>query len=536
MFCPGTRRRTDDVDIIRNFPLFTIVLSLFSGVLCMMLKGKTAKYYTLIYECLLIVLVSCVLWYTVTTGESFTYTMGEFPAPWGNEIRAGILEATLALGFLLIIFCSVMAGWKFLVIDVDETKINLYFTLINLLTAALMALIWTNDIFTGYVFLEIMTLTSCGLIIVREIGRTTLAAIRYMILNLLGSGLFLLGVVLLYDITGHLLMVPMQYNIAEFANSDSAMLPITLSLGILTIGLSIKSGLFPFQYWMPDTYGWSTPASASILSSIVSKAYIFLLFKIYYRCIGIEIFENLPIRKILFILGILGMIFGSVSAIRKKSINRMVAYSSAAQIGYIYMGIGIGGTMGYTAAMFQILAHAVTKSLLFLTTPRLAEVSGDSLLFRNLQGSAHRAKDAGAAFLAGSLSMVGIPIFAGFSAKLMFALAATRSDNMKILFLTMSALAVSAVLNAIYFLRTVIRIYSEGRGGADISAHMLYEKEKGIPGIAHETEGEEREEETFLSKLEYRIPVLILIAMNLFMGLFSWYTVDLIQRGLDMFS
>ena len=524
------------MDIIKNFPLFTIVLSLFSGVLCTMLKGKRVKYYTLIFEVFLIALTACVLRYTYVTGESFTYTMGEFPAPWGNEIRAGVLEATLALGFLVIIFCSVMAGWKFLVVDVDESKINLYFSLVNLMTAALMAIIWTNDIFTGYVFLEIMTLTSCGLMIVREIGRTTLAAVRYMILNLLGSGLFLLGVVLLYDITGHLLMVPMQYNIAEFANSEAGMLPITLSLGVLTTGLGIKSGLFPFHFWMPDTYGWSTPTSASILSSIVSKAYIFLLFKIYYRCIGIEVFESLPIRKILFVLGILGMIFGSISAMRKSSINRMVAYSSAAQIGYIYMGIGIGGTMGYTAAMFQILAHAVTKSLLFLTTPRLAEVSGESLLFKNLQGSAHRAKDAGLAFLMCSLSMVGIPLFAGFSAKLMFALSAAQSENMKILFFTMTALAISSVLNAIYFLRTVIRIYAEGRGGADISAHILYEKEKGIQGIGHDMEGEEVEEETLFSKMEYRIPALILIALNLFYGLFSWYTVDLIQKGLEMFS
>ncbi len=534
--CRDTRRRTDEVDIIRNFPLFTIVLSLFSGVLCTMLKGKTAKYYTLLYEILLIILTALVLRYTYITGEAFTYTMGEFPAPWGNEIRAGVLEATLALGFLIIIFCSVMAGWKFLVADVDESKVNLFFSLINLLTAALMAMIWTNDIFTGYVFLEIMTLTSCGLIIVREIGRTTLAAVRYMILNLLGSGLFLLGVVLLYDITGHLLMVPMQYNIAEIANSYGSMKSVTLALGILTIGLSIKSGLFPFHFWMPDTYGWSTPTSASILSSIVSKAYIFLLFKIYYRCIGIDVFESLPIRKILFVLGILGMIFGSVSAIRKKSINRMVAYSSAAQIGYIYMGIGIGGMMGYTAAMFQILAHAVTKSLLFLTTPRLAEVSGDSLLFRNLQGSAHRARDAGAAFLACSLSMVGIPVFAGFSAKLLFALAAAQSDNMKILFFTMTALAISSVLNALYFLRTVIRIYSEGRGGADISARRLYEEEQGIQGTYHDMDYGDEEEETLRSKAEYRISVLILIAMNLYLGLFAWYTVDLIRMGLEMFS
>ena len=526
------------MDIIRNFPLFTIVLSLFSGVLCTMLKGKTAKIYTLVYEGILVVLTACVLFYTMKNGSSFTYTMGEFPAPWGNEIRAGVLEALTALFFLVILFCSVMAGWKFLVIDIDVSKINLYFTLINLMTAALMALVWTNDIFTGYVFVEIMTLTSCGIMIVREIGRTTLAAVRYMILNLLGSGLFLLGIVLLYDITGHLLMIPMQKTIAGFAAGGAEMTSVMLSLGILTIGLSIKSGLFPFHFWMPDTYGWSTPTSGSILSSLVSKAYIFLLFKIYYRVIGPSVFEALPIRKIIFVLGILGMIFGSVSAIRQKNINRMVAFSSAAQIGYIYLGLGIGGVDGYAAAMFQIFAHSVTKSLLFLTTPRLSEVSGHSLLFRNLQGSAHRAKDAGLFFLLCSLSMVGIPIFAGFSAKLNFATAAAESGNYRILFYTMIALAVSSVLNALYFIRTCIRIYTSGRGGADIYAPGLYEKANARTG-ADRPFGETTvsgADEPFMSRLGYLIPAVILTGLNLYLGLFSWQIVGLLEKGLAMFS
>ena len=375
------------MDFITNFPLFTIMLSLFSGVLCYMLKGKAARRYTIFYELLLIVLVSCVLVYTLRTGEAFTYVMGEFPAPWGNEIRAGVLEALLALAFLVIMLCAVFAGYRFVDTDLDESKVNLYYSLLNLMTAALMALVWTNDLFTGYVFLEILTLTSCGILIVREIGRTTLAAVRYMILNLLGSGLFLLGVVLLYDLTGHLLMVPMHEAVAELAADPAVMPVLTMAVGILTIGLAIKSGLFPFHYWMPDTYGWATPSSAAILSSLVSKAYIFLLFKTYARAIGFSVIGKMPIRNILLVLGIGGMVVGSMQAIRANNINRMVALSSAAQIGYIYMGIGLGGTSGYTAAIFHILAHALTKSLLFLTTPRLAEVSGDDLSFKALQGS-----------------------------------------------------------------------------------------------------------------------------------------------------
>ena len=499
------------MEFIRNFPLFTIVLSLFSGVLCYMLSGKAARIYTIIYECLLIVLVFFVLWYTVRTGEEFVYVMGEFPAPWGNEIRAGVLEALMALAFLLIMICSVTAGFSFLKVDMDESKINLYFTIVNLMTAALMALVWTNDLFTGYVFLEILTLTSCGVLIVREIGRTTLAAVRYMILNLLGSGLFLLGVVLFYDLTGHLLMVPMREAVSELA-ADPAVFPVlSMAAGILTIGLAIKSGLFPFHFWMPDTYGYATPSSGAILSSLVSKGYIFLLIKIYVRVIGLDVAERMPVRNILFVLGVCGIIAGSVQAIYSNNVNRMVALSSAAQIGYIYMGIGLGGINGYTAAIFHILAHAVTKSMLFLTTPRLSEVSGGSLLFRKLQGSGLRDKMAGTFFTIGALSMIGIPIFAGFSSKLQFGLAAAGSRSGIKMIIVMAALAVSSMLNAIYFIRTVIRIFSTGEENAE-------ESRAAVPAAG------------------YTISMLVLTGMNLFLGLFSWIVVQLIQRGFAMFS
>ena len=495
------------MDFITNFPLFTILLSLFSGVLCYMLKGKAARNYTIIYESVLIVLVSCVLWYTLHTGTAFTYVMGEFPAPWGNEIRAGVLEAVLALAFLVIMLCSVFAGYRFVDTDIDESKVNLYYSLLNLMTAALMALVWTNDIFTGYVFLEILTLTSCGILIVRELGRTTLAAVRYMIMNLLGSGLFLLGVVMLYSMTGHLLMIPMQKAVAELAADPAVMPVLTMAVGILTIGLCIKSGLFPFHYWMPDTYGWATPTSASILSSLVSKGYIFLLFKTYYRAVGITVFERMPIRNILLVLGICGMVVGSVQAINANNINRMVAFSSAAQIGYIYMGIGLGSMVGYTAALFHVLAHALTKSQLFLTTPRLAEVSGGNLRFKDLQGSARRDRDAGIFFTMAAFSMIGIPVFAGFSSKLQFGLAALESSNIKMTMVIL-ALAVSSMLNALYFIRTIIRIYTDDPG-KNVRAHH---------------------------RAGYNVPMMVLTAGNVFLGLFSWVIVNLIRTGLLMFG
>ena len=495
------------MDFIRNFPMFSVVLSLFSGVLCTMLSGKKARIYTILYECVLGAMVIAVLRYTVVTGEAFTYVMGAFPAPWGNELRAGVLEASLAVLFIAVMLCAVLAGQHYVRKDIDESKINIYYAILNLMTAALMAMTWTNDIFSGYVFLEILTLTSCGVLIVREIGRTTLAAVRYMILNLVGSGLFLLGVVLLYDITGNLLMVPMQQEIAMLYQDPGARVVLIMATGILTIGLSIKSGLFPFHYWMPDTYGWATPTSGAVLSSLVSKCYIFLLIKIYWRVIGIEIFTDMPIRNVLFVLGLCGIVFGSVSAIRAENINRMVAFSSAAQIGYIYMGIGLGGTAGFTAAVFHIMAHAVTKSQLFLTTPRLAAVSGDSLRFKNLQGCALRDPNAGLFFLLPSLSMIGIPIFAGFSSKLFFAMAAADRGGIKLI-LVMLVLAASSLLNALYFMRTLIRIYTPSDPSNERVRHHL----------------------------DYNIPMTALTLANLAMGLFSGVFAALIGQGFSMFN
>ena len=507
------------MSFIRNFPLFTIVLSLFSGALCLLISSKAARIYTVLLESVLTVMVSMTLWYTYTTDSAFTYKMGEFPAPWGNEIRAGVLECVIALTFLIIILMSLLAGDHFLRIDIDESKQNLFFSLVSLMTAALMAMTWTNDIFTGYVFLEILTLTSCGVLIVREIGRTTLAAVRYMILNLLGSGLFLLGVVLLYDLSGHLLMVPMHEAIARIAEDPESIPVIALSVGILTIGLGIKSGLFPFYFWMPDTYGSATPASASLMSSLVTKAYIFLLIKIYFRAVGMEVIRKTSILEILFVLGILGMIFGSVRAVSTGSINRMIAYSSAAQIGYIYMGLGIGTLAGLTGALFQIVAHGFTKSLLFLTVPYLAEASGNSLLFGSLRGAARKDRQAAFFFLIGALSMVGIPFFAGFPVKLLLGESAVGQHSSFKLLAAMLGLAISTLLNAMYFIRTLI----------------LLNMEK-LPEEASPGEMKVRSKSGGVQRIGYPFAALVLAAANIFLGVFSWTLVELIRLGLAMFQ
>ena len=330
-----------------------------------------------------------------------------------------------------------------------------------------------------------------------------------MIMSLLGSGLLLMGICMLYDLTGHLLMSNIREQVEILFASGNYRIHLLVTIALMSVGLAIKSALFPFHAWLPDAYGYSTVSSAAILSSLVSKGYIFLLIKIIYRVIGFDIFYNSRIINILFVFGLMGMIFGSLSAIKENDVRRMIAFSSVAQIGYIYMGIGMGTQAGMAASVFHVLSHAATKSLLFIAAIGLTDVSGGSRQFVELTGAAYRNKWAGVAFTVGSLSMVGVPLFSGFISKLLFAQAAVQ-NNVKML-PALIVLGISTVLNAIYFMKTVIRIYTP-------------------------VEDRSYESVKFGGMKLYAATLVGFIILNVFLGVSSQPVVDLIGQGLAMFS
>ncbi len=504
------------MDFIQNVPFFSIMISMFSGIVSSILSEKWAKRLNTAVILAVGVMSGALLYYLCMTGiGSYVFMMGHFPAPWGNEIRAGILEAGMAMFFCVVMLLSMTGGRKKLFDEVEYTKHNIYYILVDMMLSSLLALIYTNDLFTAYVFVEINTIAACGLIMIRQNGRTIEAAVRYMIMSLLGSGLLLMGICMLYDLTGHLLMSNIRLAMADIMAEGAYRIPVLVTVGIITIGLAIKSALFPCHAWLPDAYGYSTVSSAAMLSALVSKGYIFLLIKIFYRVIGLEIIYSSRIIGILFIFGLCGMLFGSFSAIGEKDIRRMIAFSSVAQIGYIYMGFGLGTKEGMIASVYHILVHAATKSLLFISAIGLTDVSGGSRSFFALNGSAYRNKIAGVGFAVGSLSMVGIPIFSGFVSKLLFAKAAVINPTWK-MFPTVIVLAVSTILNAIYFLKTVIRIYTPGNA-AEI-------EEKGYYSISWDKE-----------KL-YTVTIILFVILNLILGMNSRPIIRLIEAGLANFA
>ena len=494
----------------QNLPFAMILLPLASASLTSVLRSKAARRTAITVTALVTVMAAVFLEYMRHYGQSYTYMMGHFPAPWGNEIRAGMLEAAVALCFAAVMLCSVLGGLKSLERDILPDRQNLFFVMCELSTAALMAQVFTNDVFTGYVFLEIMTIAACALICAKNNGRTLAAAARYMIMNLVGSGLFLLSLTLLYDLTGHLLMSNIQEKIAELAATGQYHQPITVVVALVTIGLGIKSALFPFHTWVPDAYSFSTPSGSAILSSLISKGYIILLIKFYYRVFGLQVVFDTGVADVLFIFGAAGAIIGSAVAIRQRAIGRMIAYSSVAQIGYIYMAMGLGTHAGMLAAMFQLIAHAVCKSLLFISAGGLCDASEGKHAFKAMRGAIYRHPIAGAAFTVGALSMIGIPFLSGFIVKLTYAEAAIAWGGHRML-IVLAVLAASTMLNAAYFGRTVVTLFR-------LEENSIAEQPRWHGGFC------------------FALACAVLTAVTVALGVASQPVLTVLRQGLDMFG
>ena len=493
----------------QNIPLFLIVCPLMCAVICSVLKGRAARGLMAALSVLVTAGMAAVLLCSLRAGESYVYPMGEIGAPFGNELRVGITEGLVGLAFALVILLSVIGGWKKLSEDVPANKTHLYAAMVCLLTSAMSAMTFTNDLFTAYVFIEISTIAACALISSTNHGRTIYGATRYMLMNLLGSGLFLLGVSTLYCLTGHLLFPQIEESVKALLQSGAYRTPLYLSFVLMTLGIAIKSALYPFHTWLPNAYASTTVTSSALLSSLISKMYIFLLIKIFFRSAGAQVFTG-GIGDFLFVFAVVGIVMGSVDAIREHHLSRMVAYSSVAQIGYIFLGVSLGTEAGMAAALFHILAHSAAKSMLFLSSGKLRQVSDEGDGFRDVRGAGFRAPLAGAAFTVGAFSLVGVPLLGGFASKAYLANAGIALGGWHMIAL-LAALAVSTLLNVMYMLRTVLTLY---RPMSDEAAQKSPLRRDACFSVA----------------------VAVLIALNVALGLFGGEIMAVIHRGITLFA
>ncbi|MBR3394543.1 MAG: sodium:proton antiporter [Firmicutes bacterium] len=507
------------MSLVQNVPAFSILLLMLCGIVCLVLPRRAARH---LADCAIALVAAAsvaLLVYFLQGGAAYTYSMGEIGAPFGNELRAGMLEAAVATLFSIVTLLSLMGGRAHLRSDIGRLKVNLYYISTLFLLCSMLALVYTNDIFTAYVFVEINTITACGIVMSKEDGYTLAASMRYFIMSLIGSGLFLISICILYAVTGHLLMSNIQDAVAQLYAQGEYRAPLQVAIALMGVGLSLKSALWPFSSWLPDAHSSASASSSAMLSGLVLKSFIFLMIKIFYRVIGAGIVRTHAVLDLLLVFGILGMVMGSVNALFERDIKRLLAYSSVGQIGYIFCGVGLGTPAGVAAAMVQVAVHATTKAMLFCAAGGLMDASGGSKKFRDIEGAGRRDPYAGVAFIVGTLSMIGIPFFGGFITKLSLVQAAVTVGGWRNL-LSILAIIVSTILTAIYYINVLA---------------IIFRAPETAPTKASEKLKEEWKKQVRLDT-EYEVAIVLFILLNLAIGLRSDQLMQIITTGLSMFG
>lgn len=435
-------------------PVITIAILLLAAILIILIKSNSmAKMLTLLALGAGLILSIVMVTQTIG-GAQITLVLGA--EPWNLALAVGPLEAFMSTLFCGVGFLIMWASCTMIEHDVEDKKIPLYYTMICFLIATLCGVVFFDNLINIYIFIELSSFAAAGIVIIKNQPENLRAGLKYLTLSILGSGLVLMGVVILYTVTGSLTMTGVHAGLAQHFVGNQG--NVVTAMIFVTAGVCFKSALFPCHIWLPDAHGTAPSPSSAVLSSLVLKAYIVFYMKMLYKAVG---FENLHataglenLLNVVLVMGVVAMLAGSLMAILQTDIKRMIAYSSVAQIGYIFMGLGLGNELGLYAAIFHILAHAVTKAGLFLIAGSIIEQTHNRRLDK-MGGLGFEMPVTMAMFTVGALSMVGIPLFVGFNSKWNFAMAIMDSKT----FWVMAALAVSSLLNALYYLPVVIRAF-----------------------------------------------------------------------------
>jgi len=321
----------------------------------------------------------------VLPDDTVVVTTGDWPVGIGITLRAD------ALGVLFALLSSLSLLAATVVEVLDGVRERTFPGLVVLLAAGLTGVFLTGDLFNFYVFFE-LAMTAGYVLATYGGGRRELgAALVFTTVNLLGTFIFLLSVSGVYHVTGTLEMSGVAARMDD-VDPNAAVL---IAVGFF-VAFSVKLGLFPFHFWLPTVYTGARPAVAAILSGGLANigAYGLLRF-------GGELLpDELDLAAgALIVIGGASIVYGGILAISRRSASEMLAYSAIGQVGYVLVAIGVGGPVGFAAAILYTVVNALNKTLLFLT----AQMRGAIV---------------GAAFAIGALSVAGVPPAAGFVGKL----------------------------------------------------------------------------------------------------------------------
>ena len=399
--------------LMSQLPALQVLVPLLAAPLCVLLHNSRIAWVIAILASYTSLGIALLLLQQTSDGSVISYAMGNWAPPWGIEYRIDTLSAFVLVIVSMVSSITLPYAWRSLGKEVPESKLYLMYAGWLIVLTGLLGMTTTGDAFNVFVFLEISSLASYLIIALSRDRRALTAAFQYLLLGTVGASFILLSIGLLYQMTGTLNMADLAQRLPAVSNSSG----VRTAFAFLIIGLGIKAAIFPMHSWLAGAYRFAPSAVTAFLAGSATKVSIYLLLRFIYSIYGPELaFKQLHLSSILLPLALLGIVVPSLVAINQQNVKRLLAFSSISQIGYMILGVAINNQAALTASILHLFNHAIIKTALFMSMGAVFyQVSGHRI--QNLAGLGRLMPFTFAGFILAGLSLIGVPLTAGFISK-----------------------------------------------------------------------------------------------------------------------
>jgi multicomponent Na+:H+ antiporter subunit D len=410
--------------------VLALVLPVAGSLLAVALGGRHAERIALALMPAGLVIAIAIALAVLRADAALVYVLGGWAPPLGLALRADGLSAAMMLTTALVIGAiGLFARADFQTPrGTPEARAPLVFwTLLLGVWGGLNAVMLGDDLFNLYVALELLTFAAVPLVCLDGRAETLTAALRYLLFALLGSVLYLLGAALLFGAYGTLDIVLLSERVsAEPASLAAA--------ALMTVGLLAKSALFPLHLWLPPAHAGAPAPASALLSALVVKGSFILILRLWFDVMPALL--SLPAAHLLASLGAAAILFGSVVALRQARLKMLIAYSTVAQLGYLFLMFPLfasyaateAGAGAWTGGLLQAISHACAKAAMFMAAGLVAQALGHDRI-AGLGGIGRAMPKTIFAFALAGLSLMGVPPSGGFTAKLLLLAAAIETGQ-----------------------------------------------------------------------------------------------------------